>query len=82
MGCTHYPLLKNVLSKVMGKGVLLIDSAREVAKEVRDALNARGLLNSTGGKDHKFFVSDEPARFVKMAKRFLHKDIRCGKKGR
>ncbi len=81
LGCTHYPLLKRVISSVMGSRVLLIDSAKEVAKEAKDILDASGLLNTIGGKKrHLFFVSDEPARFVKMAKRFLKKRIECVKK--
>ncbi|MDD5496578.1 MAG: glutamate racemase [Candidatus Omnitrophica bacterium] len=81
LGCTHYPMLKAVLQKVLGKSVLLIDSSEEVAREMRDVLDAGGLLNtSTGRKDCKFFVSDEPGRFVKMAERFLKKRIECVKK--
>ena len=81
LGCTHYPLLRDVLKKVMGSKVLLIDSAKEVAKEARDILEESGLLNSSGGgKKHKFFVSDEPFRFMKMGERFLKRRIDCVKR--
>jgi len=80
LGCTHYPLLKNVIGEVMGKSVRLVDSAEEVAREARGILEASGLLNNSGrpGKQ-KFFVSDEPPRFIKMAKRFLRRRIKCVK---
>jgi glutamate racemase len=81
MGCTHYPLLREVIKSVMGRGVLLIDSAKEVAKEARIILASAGLLNSPGRKEkHNFFVSDEPSRFAAVAERFLKKKISCVKR--
>lgn len=81
LGCTHYPLLKDVIKKVMGPKVMLVDSAREAAKEARELLDASGSLNpSKAAGQHKFFVSDEPARFVKIGARFLKKSISCVKR--
>ena len=81
LGCTHYPLLKNTIQKVMGKDVMLINSAREIAKEAKAVLDADGILNkSRGDKKYKFFVSDEPLRFAKMGERFLKMRINCVKK--
>jgi len=81
LGCTHYPLLKEVIQDRVGKGVVLVDSAREVAREARIILDSSGLLNRPGRKGrHCFFVSDEPSRFVKMAERFLRKRIDCAKR--
>jgi len=81
LGCTHYPLLKNVIARIMGKGVTLVDSAREVAGEAGLMLGADGLLNrSAGKKRHRFFVSDEPKRFVKLGERFLRQRINCVKR--
>ena len=73
LGCTHYPLLKPVIKKVMGPAVRLIDSAEQVVQEVKQVLNDEGLLEAD--KKHRpqynFFVSDEPAIFQRSAKRFL-----------
>jgi len=81
LGCTHYPILKNVLNKVMGRGVVLVDSAREVAKEARDILDANGLLIGARRKGrHRFFVSDEPARFIRIGERFLKRRITCARR--
>ena len=81
LGCTHYPLLKEVVQDVIGSKVVLVDSAMEVAKEARLILDSSGILNRPGrtGK-HCFFVSDEPARFVRMAQRFLKRRITCAKR--
>lgn len=77
LGCTHYPLLKPALQKVMGKKVTLVDSAKEVAFEVKELLKDKGLSRRAKGKpQHSFFVSDQPQHFLKVARRFLGYDIK------
>jgi glutamate racemase len=71
LGCTHYPLLKPVLGKVAGKGVLLIDSAAEMAREARVWLRTHALERRSGAGSQEFFVSDAPERFQRLARRFL-----------
>jgi len=72
LGCTHYPLLKKVVSKTMGKEVKLIDSAEETAVEVERVLTEKGLLKRTNKIPfRKFYVSDVPDRFVEVGERFL-----------
>ncbi len=80
LGCTHYPILKRVLKKVMGKNVALVDSAREVANEAKDILEASGSLNASRERaEQRFFVSDEPGRFIKIGEKFLKRRIKCSK---
>jgi len=76
LGCTHYPLLKPVIKKIMGPYVTLIDSAKQVAVEVRDILSREDLLNRGGRGKHKFFVSDNPEWFSGLAQRFLGKPLK------
>ncbi len=77
LGCTHYPLLKRVISKVMGKEVKLIDSAEETAVEVKKVLTQKGLLKRTSKTPlRRFFVSDVPDRFVEVGERFLSEGSR------
>jgi glutamate racemase len=81
LGCTHYPLLKSVLAKVLGRDIALVDSAKEVAREVKTLLKASGLsspLRAVPFKQHQFFVTDPPEQFAGQAKRFLGRqpDIR------
>jgi glutamate racemase len=71
LGCTHYPLLKPLLARVMGSGVTLVDSAEETAKAVASELEARGLLASGGSHEHRFVVSDDEPHFRKVGARFL-----------
>jgi glutamate racemase len=77
LGCTHYPLLKPVIRKVMGDAVTLIDSAKQVAIEVKKILASEGLFNRNGQKArHKFYVSDNPHWFSNLAKSFLGRPVR------
>ena len=72
LGCTHYPLLKPVIKKALGEGVTLIDSAKQVAREVKEILAREGLLNTTRRNPrHKFYVSDNAKWFSNLAGRFL-----------
>ncbi len=78
MGCTHYPLLREIIQRVMGRSVMLVDSAKEVTRESKIILDSAGLLNNAERKGkHSYFVSDEPFRFVSVAERFLRKKISC-----
>ncbi len=77
LGCTHYPLLRNTIAKVMGKKVFLVDSAREVAMEVKNILNVFKLLQDKARKtNHLYLVSDEPELFKYRAVRFLGTNVK------
>jgi len=72
LGCTHYPLLKSLLGRVMGGGVALIDSAAATAAAVADALAAQGLEAPAGNEPfHRFAVSDDAERFLSVGSRFV-----------
>jgi glutamate racemase len=71
LGCTHYPLLKPTLRKVLGAGVRLVDSAEETARLVGEALDRRQLRRQTAPAPPRFFVTDVPARFERVGGAFL-----------
>lgn len=72
LGCTHYPLLKPVIKKALGERVTLIDSAKQVAMEVKRILATEGLLNTARRRPkRKFYVSDNTKWFSRLAGRFL-----------
>jgi glutamate racemase len=76
LGCTHYPLLKGVITKAMGSGITLIDSATETAREVADILGKLKWKKEGQGKVvRKYFVTDTPSRFVKIGKLFLEDSL-------
>ncbi len=76
LGCTHYPLLKNLLAQVAGPAVKLIDSAEETARTVGLELKKLNLeASKTDGFNRRFFVSDAPEKFERTGQRFLGQQI-------
>ncbi|MBQ1965858.1 MAG: glutamate racemase [Clostridia bacterium] len=75
LGCTHYPLLKPVLSRLFGEGVTLIDSGREAALELANVLRQSNQLSAQSEGDRRYYVSDEISNFSHIAGMFLHRDI-------
>src|SRR5712691_8408350 len=72
LGCTHYPLLKPLLARVLGPAVTLVDSAEETAKVVAEELTRSGLAAPPGNRPtHRFVVSDDEPHFRKVGARFL-----------
>lgn len=72
LGCTHYPILKPVIRRVLGDDMTLIDSANETAKIVRQYLEEKKLLaGSKAQGSRKFYVSDIPEQFANTARHFL-----------
>ena len=81
LGCTHYPILKNVIQETVGEQVALIDSGEATAVEVKALLREKGLARQSPGTgalerhlcddlDH-FYVTDAAERFARVAERFL-----------
>ena len=81
LGCTHYPILRNVIQETVGEQVKLIDSGEATAIEVKSLLKEKGLARLTPGTgaldrqlcddlDH-FYVTDAAERFARVAERFL-----------
>ena len=59
----------------MGRGVQLVDSAEETAREVQTILKQRLLARDRGKGSSSFFVTDAPDRFVKVGRRFLGEKV-------
>jgi len=75
LGCTHYPLLGDVISEFMGDNVRLINSGAAGAEFVAEQLSGKGMLTSrkVEGK-HQYFVSDSAESFSGLASIFLQRD--------
>ncbi len=78
LGCTHYPLIRSTLGKVMGEGVTLVNPAYETALELKEMLEQREILNqeppTLGANPYQFYVSDGAEKF----KRFANSIIKYG----
>lgn len=77
LGCTHYPLLTPMLRRMFGPGVALINSAEEIAREVGEILQRRGVQNDLAREGrYRFFSTGEPEAFRLVGARFLQLPIR------
>ena len=72
LGCTHYPILRDVIGKVLHQSVTLIDSGEATAVVVKNMLSDMNLSNASTLKPNlQFFVSDVPHKFTEIGERFL-----------
>lgn len=79
LGCTHYPVLKGVISRVLNgeaRGIHLVDSAETISQRVHVILKSLGWLSQvTGEREDEFYVTDFPDRFRKVGEIFLGRKI-------
>lgn len=75
LGCTHYPLLKSVISRVMGASVELVDSAVETAREMKRIIQSEDIIGGGGNGNFSVILSDTSPTFEEIAQRFLGRDI-------
>jgi glutamate racemase len=75
LGCTHYPMLKEVISMVMGQEVTLIDSAEETAVKLKNYLDENGFVDETGSGTDLFEVTDLAQRFIEVGQIFLDRRL-------
>lgn len=79
LGCTHYPIIKNQISKIFNFDVEVVDSARMVSVILRDTLEKNNLLNEKGKVKDQFFISDYTPYFEKIARMFFEGEINLKK---
>jgi glutamate racemase len=76
LGCTHYPLLKDIISKVFNDEVHLVSSAFEVARAVKDYINAENIISDPLQKPYyRFYTSDDVNKFASLGSTILQKNI-------
>jgi glutamate racemase len=79
LGCTHYPLIKPLLQRVVPAGVTLVDSAESTALAVRDVLGAvsenPNAPRVAPASQIRFFVTDSVEKFKRLGARFLGREI-------
>jgi glutamate racemase len=76
LGCTHYPLVRPVLQRALGRGVALVSSGQAIADEVEGRLREAGLANDGDRRgDYRFLATGEPEEFRRLGIRFLQLPI-------
>lgn len=75
LGCTHYPMLRSTVAKIMGEGVTLVNPAYETARELKLLLAEKGLESEhrpgLGTELYRFYVSDGAEKFRQLANAIL-----------
>lgn len=75
MGCTHFPILRDIIAKIVGNDVSLINPGDSVALAVKEYLIHNDMLNIDKVTYQKFYVSDKSATFSTTASILLGEDI-------
>ena len=83
LGCTHYPLLRSTIGRIMGEGVTLVNPAYETARELGELLREKNLLNDKkpelGENQYQFYVSDSAQKFKSFANSIIKYGILSAK---
>jgi len=81
LGCTHYPLLKEIIKIKIGKNRKIIDPGAEVALQLKEFLEKNKKIEESleKNKNHEFYVSDLTPRFQEIAERWLVRKIKLEK---
>jgi glutamate racemase len=76
LGCTHYPLVRPVLQRELGRRVAIVSSGEAIAGEVESRLEAMGLENDEGRRGtYRFLATGDPVHFRRLGTRFLQLPI-------
>ncbi len=76
LGCTHYPLVRPLLQRILGRNVRLVTAGHAVAATVERILGASGLTTAqTGEGSYEFVCTGDSARFRELGTRFLQLPI-------
>jgi glutamate racemase len=76
LGCTHYPLIRPIFQRVFGRGVTLVFSAEETAREAAETLVRKGIENELGREGaYRFLTTGDPEQFRLTGARFLQLPI-------
>lgn len=83
LGCTHYPIMKSKIKEVVGRGVCLVDSAKQLAEEVKQILDTQNMATTKKSRGSlRFYVSDEPQKFAQLGEKFLSRKINIARKAK
>jgi glutamate racemase len=76
LGCTHYPLVRPVLQRELGRGVAIVSSGSAIALEVEERLRAAGVEREEGRRgQYRFLATGDPEEFRRLGTRFLQLPI-------
>jgi len=80
LACTHYPIIRNQISRFLNFEVNVLDTARIVALSVQELLTAQDLLAQASSGDNQFYISDHTPYFEVIANMFFNEQIKLEKR--
>jgi glutamate racemase len=80
LGCTHYPIIRNQISRFLNFEVNVLDTARIVALSVQELLSSKNLLATKRAGDNYFYISDHTPYFEVIANMFFNENIKLEKR--
>lgn len=78
LGCTHYPMLSDLIKKTIGGNVKLIDSAKPTVKDLKQSLKEKGLLSNKENPTFELLLTDVPPVAKKVINLFFEEDPPAG----
>jgi glutamate racemase len=76
LGCTHYPLVRPVLQRALGRGVTIVSSGEAIASEVEERLREAGIAQDEDRRGrYRFLSTGDPEDFRRLGTRFLQLPI-------
>ena len=75
LGCTHYPIISNLITTIVSDKIKLISSGKPVAQSLLAYLQKNKCFNIDAKPQTYFYVSDSPKKFKKLGSKFLNNEI-------
>ncbi|USS91233.1 glutamate racemase [Fructilactobacillus carniphilus] len=75
LGCTHFPIIRELIQSVMGPTVTLVDPGAETIAEAHQVLEQRQLLAQDQHPFHDFYTSSDPERFQQVGSQWLNRKV-------
>ena len=75
LGCTHYPLLNKMISRVLGSSIKLVDSSLATSDLVKKKLDGNNIISNKKDSEINCFVTDDPENFKLVVNRFYKLNI-------
>jgi len=76
LGCTHYPLLSEIIQEEIGRDVAIVDSASTCAEQVARLLQSQGMLSPFLQGEHGYFSSDDPDKFRALGEKLFNSPLK------
>ena len=75
LGCTHYPIMANIIQSVLPIHVQLVFSGETVGQKLSHYLNENKLIRTSASGHMEFYVSDFPQKFNELGSRFFGREL-------